>query len=477
MKFKIILFLCINSLLILGGTMENIYFTPDILHESKNIFLLIDPETGIILDSSSGADIYYGYKELIGMNISQINMLDSLEIKKEMQEAKNEKRNYFHFKHKLNNSEVRDVYVSSIPALRNSEIVLLSSIRDVTKELKNEYKIQLLKYFMIIFFFLTSIFLFFLLRKIRISEKQYSDLFKNMTEAFVSYEMAYIKKENRMDYKCTIVNPYYEELTHSSAKDVIGKTIRENLPNLESEIIEKLDKVAKTREAISFKHYIKDRGRYYNYWAFSPSKNKFALIFTDITDQENLKIQLKKEKEIVEELATHDYLTKLPNRALLKDRIENSILIAARNKSSIAICMIDMDGFKQINDNYGHLIGDIVLKAVSERTKGTIRNFDTLSRFGGDEFVCVLTNFESKEECQLIVERILKVNQQAIIIDDIEISPTFSIGISLYPEDGLTYNDLLKNADYALYDAKNYGKNRFCFYNKFCSVISNTEKI
>jgi len=476
MKFKVILFLCINSLIILCGTMENIYFTPDILHESKNIFLLINPETGVILDSSSGADVYYGYKELIGMNISQINTLDSLEIKKEMQEAKNEQRNYFHFRHKLNNSDIRDVYVSSIPALKNSEIVLLSSIRDVTEELNSEHKIQLFKYFAILFFSLTSIILFLLLRKIKTSEKQYSDLFKNMTEAFVSYEMIHIKNENRIDYKCTIVNPYYEELTHSKAKDIIGKTITENLPNLELEIVEKLDKVAKTGQAISFKHYIKDRGRYYNYWAFSPSKNKFALIFTDITDQENLKNQLEQEKERAEELATHDYLTKLPNRALLKDRIENSILIATRSKSNIAICMIDMDGFKQINDNYGHLVGDVVLKTVAERTVGAIRNFDTLSRFGGDEFVCVLTNFKSKEDCQLIVERILKVNQQPILINSIEINPTFSIGVSLFPEDGLVYNELLKNADYALYDAKNYGKNRYCFYNRFCSIMLENQK-
>lgn len=475
MKFAILLFLILNNFSVLYATMNNIYFTPETLHESKSIFLLIDPESGYIIDSSNGANIYYGYKNLIGMNISQINTLAPFEVKLEMQKAKNEKRNYFHFKHRLANSEIKDVYVTSYPMLKNNSTVLFSSIKDVTADLRKEFVIQLFKYCIIIILFFACLIAFFLLKKIKENEKRYSDLFENMTEAFASYEMFYDKNTRSTNYRCTIVNPYFEELTNIKANTIIGKTITEILPNLELHIIEIFDKVAKTGEPISFKHYIKDRNKFYHYCAFSPSKNKFAVLFTDITDQENLKNQLKLEKERAEESATHDYLTKLPNRALLKDRIENSISLATRNKTNIAICMIDMDGFKQINDNYGHLVGDIVLKEVASRTKQSIRDFDTLSRFGGDEFICVLTNFSDSEYCQSIIERILTVNQQPIKIDNIEINPFFSIGISIFPHDGLTYNELIKNADNALYEAKNHGKNRYCFYNKFCVNFNETK--
>lgn len=454
---------------------DHVYFDSDTLHESKNIILLIDPESGDIIDNSEGADIYYGYDRLEGMNISQINTLTPLEIKEEMQNAKNEKRNHFHFKHRLNNGEIRDVYVISYPMLTGKKPVLLSAIRDVTDDIHRGYKIQFFKYLLMVFFFLTSVITYILLKKIKDSEKRYSDLFENMTEAFASYEMSYDKNGNSTDYRCIKVNPYFEKLTNVKIAQVKGGKVTEILPDFENNIIEMLDKVAKTGEAISFQYFLKNSKRYYNYRVFSPSKNKFALLFTDITDQENLKIQLKLEKEKAEEAATHDYLTKLPNRALLKDRIENSLSAAERNKTNVAICMIDMDGFKKINDNYGHLAGDEVLKEVAIRTKNALRGFDTVSRFGGDEFVCVLINVTDKEYCKAIIERILKVNKKSIKIDNIEINPTFSIGIAIFPEDGLTYQELIKNADTALYEAKGNGKNRYCFYNKFCVSLDETE--
>lgn len=468
MKLKLyLLSFMLNSIILFAETSE-IHFPTSVLHESKNIVLLINPESGYIIDYSFGAYEYYGYESLIGINISQINTLEPLQIKEEMQKAKHEKRNYFHFKHKLNSGQIRDVYVTSYPMLRDNKTILLSFVTDVTEDLKRDVKLQLFKSIIIIFFFLTTLVTLFLLKKIKENEKRYQDLFENMTEAFVTYELIPNEK-NIINYRCIKVNPYFEKLTGIKSVDIEGKSIPEILPNLESYVIETLDKVAKTGIPVNFNHYIKDRDSYYNYHAFSPSKNRFALVFSDITEQEKLRIQLKLEKEKAEEMATHDHLTKLPNRAYLREKIESSLALATRNNTNVALCMIDLDGFKIINDTYGHLVGDLVLQEIAKRTKESLRNFDTLSRFGGDEFVCLLTNFSGEEFCISIIERILKVNQEIIKIDDIEIQPSFSIGISYFPEDGSNYEELMKNADRALYEAKNNGKNRYCFYKKFCT--------
>ena len=165
-------------------------------------------------------------------------------------------------------------------------------------------------------------------------------------------------------------------------------------------------------------------------------------------------------------MATHDYLTKLPNRVLLEDRVENSILRAKRNEMKVAISILDMDGFKKINDTYGHLVGDEVLKNMASRIKRSLREGDTVSRIGGDEFVIVLTNFKDKNELSKIINRLINSNLEPLKINDISINPTFSIGVALYPDDGNNFEDLVKKADEALYKAKNIGKNCFCYYDE-----------
>lgn len=452
----------------LFGNIPDISFPKNTLKESKNIILLIEPKSGYILESSHGARVYYGYSNLIGMNISQINTLNPEEIKTEMQRAQLEERNYFHFKHLLKNTEIRDVYVTSYPIQRNNDTLLLSFITDVTDELKKNSNIHLLKTLIILCFFLATLSTLYLLSKIKEKEKRYSDLFNNMSEAIIIYEIVWSKEKRSLVRKCISANPYFEKLTGININKVIGKCLCEILPIFDSRLNGIIGKISDSTEPLAFKLYVENRDSYYNFHLFSPSKNRFALAFTDISEQEKLKLQLEYEKEKAEEMATHDYLTKLPNRALLRERVENSIAIASRNSSNIAICMIDLDGFKQINDTYGHLVGDQLLIEISKKIKNSLRSFDTLSRFGGDEFVCLLTHFSGHNNCQAIIERIIESSKEIIKIGDIEIKPSFSIGVSYYPDDGSSYEELMKNADKALYEAKNEGKNRYVFYDKFC---------
>ena len=174
--------------------------------------------------------------------------------------------------------------------------------------------------------------------------------------------------------------------------------------------------------------------------------------------------ELKKTEDQLAFLAHHDTLTGLPNRSLLTARLQHALQIAHRQPTLIAVCFFDIDNFKNINDSYGHDIGDELLITVSKRITDVIRKQDTLARLGGDEFVLVLENIRDKTEVAVIIEKILTSFSQPMDIEANRLSVTTSIGISLYPQDGLDVNTLIKYADTAMYQAKGDGKNAYAFY-------------
>jgi diguanylate cyclase (GGDEF)-like protein/PAS domain S-box-containing protein len=163
----------------------------------------------------------------------------------------------------------------------------------------------------------------------------------------------------------------------------------------------------------------------------------------------------------LDRVAHYDPLTGVPNRRLLADRLEQAILRANRSGKSLAVCYLDLDGFKQINDQHGHATGDQVLISVAEQIKRVLRVEDTLSRLGGDEFVMLLADITSPQECSLILERILQAISQPVFIDGHRVSVSASIGVSQYPEDHVDADTLLRHADQAMYFAKDSGKNRY----------------
>lgn len=182
-----------------------------------------------------------------------------------------------------------------------------------------------------------------------------------------------------------------------------------------------------------------------------------VVIFNDIskrkTDEEELKYR-----------ATHDMLTGLPNRTLLSDRLEQAIFSARRHKLKAVVIFVDLDNFKIINDALGHSIGDSLLKMVAARFTLLLRSTDTLARLGGDEFVIILPDLENIDSIPSFLERILENISQPYIIDQHEVNITCSLGFSVYPENGKDTETLLKNADNAMYQAKEGGKNTFRFY-------------
>ncbi len=163
--------------------------------------------------------------------------------------------------------------------------------------------------------------------------------------------------------------------------------------------------------------------------------------------------------------ATHDVLTGLPSRTLLTDRLHQNIVQVKRRQQQLAVVYIDLDGFKVINDSYGHGIGDRLLIILATNMKQALRESDTIARFGGDEFVAVLTDLDNKEDCILVLERLLDVAAQPVHIDDFEIQVSASVGVTFYPQSETEDSDqLIRQADQALYQAKLKGKNQYIFF-------------
>jgi len=187
---------------------------------------------------------------------------------------------------------------------------------------------------------------------------------------------------------------------------------------------------------------------------------------TDITEQKKIEDQIR-------HMAHHDSLTELPNRVLLQDRIGQAIAQARRSQKVAAILFIDLDRFKNVNDSLGHQVGDGLLRAVAERLIACVRSTDTVARMGGDEFVVVLTELRRAEDAGQVAQKILAVLPQPIDIDGHELRVTPSVGICLYPHDGEDVETLMRNADAAMYHAKETGRNNFQFFTRQMNTAAN----
>jgi diguanylate cyclase (GGDEF)-like protein/PAS domain S-box-containing protein len=163
--------------------------------------------------------------------------------------------------------------------------------------------------------------------------------------------------------------------------------------------------------------------------------------------------------------AQHDPLTGLPNRLLKSDRLRQAIALCRRKDTKLAVCYLDLDGFKPVNDRFGHEVGDQLLIAIAQRLQLAVREGDTVSRIGGDEFVLILTELPSQNECLLIVDRILAAVAKPIPLGDISTEISASVGLTLYPDDDVEPDILMRHADQAMYVAKNRGKNQYHLFN------------
>lgn len=416
-------------------------------------------------------------------------------------------------------------------------------------------------------------------RLLRESEGRYRHLFENMTSGFALHEIICDAQGNPVDYRYLQANPAFERLTGVPVATLIGKRIREILPNTEDYWIENFGRVALTGEPMAYENFSRELGKYYDTWVFSPQKNQFAVIFSDVTQRKLMETEKNKLSSAIEQtadsvmitdregvieyvnpafergtgftaaeaigrtprlvksgkqdqlffqkmwdiilsgevfsdvlinrrkdgsfyyeektitplknadgeithfistgkdvtermhaqekiifMAQHDALTALPNRALLLDRLKQSIARARWHRRLVAVLFVDLDRFKTINDTLGHETGDLLLQRLGERFGGAVREGDTVARFGGDEFVILLGDLASDNDISVVAQKVLDALNAPFTIESQSLYITASIGISLFPNDGEDGTTLLKNADIAMYRAKELGKNTYQFY-------------
>ncbi|MCU7916470.1 MAG: EAL domain-containing protein [Candidatus Thiodiazotropha sp. (ex Gloverina cf. vestifex)] len=264
----------------------------------------------------------------------------------------------------------------------------------------------------------------------------------------------------------TSVNPAFCEITGYSSSEVLGQHPEMLKSDRHpSEFFDELWGII--RETGSWRGEIwsqRENGEIYPAWVTistvrdeSGSVIHYVGVFSDITS-------IKQSQSQLEHLAHHDSLTNLPNRLLFEDRLQHAISQSKRQRRQLAVLFLDLDRFKNINDTLGHAMGDELLKEVAKRLQSILRDGDTAARLGGDEFTVLVESLEDPSQAAVVASKIQENFKTPYKIAGRELHVTTSIGISIYPEDGLTVADLTKNADAAMYQAKEQGRNNYRYY-------------
>jgi diguanylate cyclase (GGDEF)-like protein/hemerythrin-like metal-binding protein/PAS domain S-box-containing protein len=275
------------------------------------------------------------------------------------------------------------------------------------------------------------------------------------------------------DFKVVEANPSFYQVTHLSEEDVMGK----NLCLLKSGLLNQKqievfwESLHKSGHWSGVVHSNHKTGKIEIEWlTLSLVKNEEGAITNYVAIFSNVSHLIKKQKSL-EKMAHHDMLTGLPNRLLLNDRLKMAIAHAEHTQTMLAICYVDLDGFKTVNDQLGHVAGDELLQETARRFLKAIRSQDTIARLGGDEFIILLGDLQHIEEYEKILNQILKDISQPLKIKNKKVTISASIGVTLFPQDNSEPDTLLQHADQAMYEAKKQGKSRyFLFTNDISSL-------
>jgi diguanylate cyclase (GGDEF)-like protein/PAS domain S-box-containing protein len=262
------------------------------------------------------------------------------------------------------------------------------------------------------------------------------------------------------------VNAHFEKTTGYSHDEVVGKNPRflqsGNTPKkLYSELWKTiLNGDAWQGELLNRK---KNGELYWESATISPVKDRSGKVSNFLAVKEDITLRKEYEEKLLHQ-AHFDSLTHLPNRTLAFDRLSQALALARRTDEKVAIVFIDLDQFKHINDSLGHAFGDALLVHVANRLKESLREGDTIARLGGDEFLVILSNIKTLVHIESVMENLRETLNQPFVIDGRELFSTASMGVSVFPDDGEEQSELLSNADSAMYQAKEAGRNTYCFF-------------
>ncbi|MEG3927286.1 MULTISPECIES: CHASE2 domain-containing protein [unclassified Microcoleus] len=279
----------------------------------------------------------------------------------------------------------------------------------------------------------------------------------------------FVKDRN---HRCVVLNQAYCRFIGYPLEILNCRTDYDLFPQAEAEIFwQQNELVFQTHQPRENEEYFTDANGITHLIATKRSLHKDAAgnlflvgAIRDITERQLRQNALEQKNADLSHQAYHDALTGLPNRPMFYECLHSSLEIASSNQELVALLFLDLDGFKSINDTLGHNVGDLLLKTVASRLKKCLRGSDTISRLGGDEFTVILPAVPGRDEAAKVAEKICDAIMQPFILEEHTVSVTTSIGISLYPIDGQEPDILVKNADVAMYRAKERGKNQYHFY-------------
>lgn len=398
------------------------------------IMLLIEPKSGEIVDANPAAATFYGYPldVLRGMNIGQINTQDAVEIARERQEAEEQQRNYFVFEHRLACGEVRSVEVHSSPVSFRETALLFSIIHDISERKQAELALRI------------------------------------AATAFESQEGILITDVNNVILR---VNSAFTRITGYSAEEVVGQNPRILSSGRQGAAFyaamwQRIEEVGSWEGEIWNRR--KNGEVYPEHLTITAVKDEAGVVTNYVASLADI-TQRKEAEEKIKHLAFYDPLTKLPNRRLLLDRLQQALVTSARSRHYGAVLFIDLDNFKSLNDTLGHDIGDLLLQEVAKRLRGCVREGDTVARLGGDEFVVVLEGLsmqapEAASQTEFVSEKILVALGLPSMLGNHEYRSTPSIGVTLFGRQPTEIEEILKQADIAMYQAKKAGRNTVRFF-------------
>ncbi|MEI7613393.1 MAG: diguanylate cyclase [Betaproteobacteria bacterium] len=404
----------------------------DLFDKSSSVMWIIDPQSGRIVDANRSAVSFYGYPrdQLLNLSTDDINTSPPNLIAENRQLARQEIKDTFYFSHRLASGEIREVEIHSSPIIREGETFLFSIIHDITERKRAEAKLQLA-----------------------------ATVFTHADEGILI---------TQTDGEIIDVNDAFCKITGYPREEVLGRNPRFlKSDNQGPEFYDSLwsDLLAKGNWEGEIWNRRKNGELYAEWLTISAVRDsdgdiqKYVGLFSDITE-------LKAHEQKLEHIAHHDALTNLPNRVLLADRLQQAMAHTLRREQPLAVAYLDLDGFKAVNDQHGHDIGDQLLIAVTERLKNALREGDTLARIGGDEFVAVLIDVNELTASVPMFKRLLEAASTPVTIAETVLQVSASIGITFYPQNGDVSADmLLRQADQAMYQAKQDGKNRYHIFN------------
>lgn len=412
---------------------------------------------GIIISYNHGSEVLLGYKadKMIGQHISMIYLEEDYEsLSKNIDIVKNYGEQNFEIRLVKKSGEVidADLSLSLLKDEKGATIGIIGYSQDITirKKAENELKEQ--------HTYLESII------------NGINEPIMVIKEDYTVELMNNILKDNLKNlHMADPKHPKCYEVLHNRSTPCSGL----HYPCPLQDVI-----ISKKHTTVIHRHHTKDGNNQYTELLASPlfdkDKKCIGIIQSsrDITGHLKIQSELINQKNILDHQAHHDALTGLPNRILFNDRLKQAIEKAKRNKSEFALLFIDLDRFKEINDSLGHTAGDEVLITVTSRLIETIREEDTVARLGGDEFTVILEDLNQVQDASLIANKILKNLSQPININNHVLYVSSSIGISIYPEDGESAQNLLKYADSAMYKAKDEGRNNYQYYNSTMTELT-----